>query len=51
MAVGGILTYVGLAKAKSEHPLDQNRATQAADSYNSGLNGTTQTTNADVRGR
>lgn len=33
-AVGGILTWVGLSKAHSEHPLTQDRAQAAAANYN-----------------
>lgn len=47
VSAGGILTYLGLAKAKSEHPLEQNRAEQAARNYNKELGiGTTTTTSA-----
>ncbi len=51
--VGGILTYIGLGKASSEHPLDQSRAEQAAIRYNSSLDavGTTTVTAAPARGR
>lgn len=37
VSVGSVLTWVGIAKAKREHPLDQNRAMQAADNYNGAL--------------
>jgi hypothetical protein len=37
--VGGLLTYMGLGMAQSEHPLSQERAAAAADNYNRGLEG------------
>jgi hypothetical protein len=45
-SAGGILTWVGIAKARSEHPLEQQRAVQAADNYNLRLGGGTTTTTA-----
>lgn len=36
-SLGAFLTWTGLSKANSEHPLDQDRAARAADVYNSGL--------------
>lgn len=36
-SLGAFLTWTGLGKAKAEHPLDQDRASRAADAYNNGL--------------
>jgi hypothetical protein len=48
--VGGILTYIGIAKAGNPHPLEQERAEAAAQSYNAGLGSfsTTRTTSAKL---
>jgi hypothetical protein len=55
LAAGGVLTYLGLAKARNEHPLDQSRASRAAINYNTkianGDTGTTTTSAAQLRSR
>jgi hypothetical protein len=48
-SLGGVLTWLGLHKAHTEHPLEQNRAMDAADNYNRSLVGTTTTTGASLR--
>jgi hypothetical protein len=50
VSIGTVLTYMGISKTHVEHPLDQSRATRAADNYNNGMTtGTTSTTSARSR--
>lgn len=52
VSAGGLLTWLGLAKAHGEHPLEQSRAEQAARNYNKELGvGTTTTTSAHFSAR
>jgi hypothetical protein len=44
LAAGGLLTWLGFAKARKEHPLEQDRARQAAENYNTTLGATSTTT-------
>jgi hypothetical protein len=50
LPVGGILTYLGLGKASTPHPLEQERAEAAAQSYNAALDSvsTTRTSSAKL---
>ena len=42
LQVGGILTYMGIAKAKQEHPINEpNRAQDVASRYNASLHALT----------